>query len=135
SMFQENARRFTPIWLAARPARPSASTVSTRSLTRERTVWSMLVIFSQGVRSTGSPTIRMSRKAMVIFSLIRTHARYIRQSEPRPRHLRNLHTPPGEMYLYIHAGTYWYVEAAECSGDPGRPDPSRGVRARLQTCR
>src|SRR5699024_3832958 len=81
SIFQENARRFTPIWFAARPARPSASTVSTRSVTRERTLWSMREISSQAVRSTGSPTILMSRKAMGIFSLIRTHARYTRYSQ------------------------------------------------------
>src|SRR3954452_8543521 len=63
-MFHEKARRLTPIWLAASPARPSVSTVSSRSSTSERTRASIVVIGSQGVRRTGSPTVLISRMAM-----------------------------------------------------------------------
>src|SRR6478735_1692745 len=64
SMFHEKARRPTPIWLAASPARPSWSTVSSRSSTSPRTRSSIVVIGSQGVRRTGSPTVLISRMAM-----------------------------------------------------------------------
>src|SRR5690606_26251441 len=64
SMFHENARRLTPIWLAARPARPSWSTVSSRSSTSALTRSSISVIGSHGARRTGAPPLRMSRIAM-----------------------------------------------------------------------
>merc|ERR1711969_166550 len=58
------ARRPTPIWGAATPARPGSSTVSSRSRTRERTPSSMTSIVALGARSTGSPKTRIARTAM-----------------------------------------------------------------------
>src|SRR5436305_6209939 len=61
-----NARSETPIWLAARPARPgSAVTVSTRSSTSRPSVASNVVTASHGLRRTGSPHSRIGRTATV----------------------------------------------------------------------
>src|SRR5699024_8469147 len=37
----------------------------------------------------------------------------------------NVPDRPGTVYLYIHARTYWHVEATERGGDARRPYPPR----------
>src|SRR5699024_1017088 len=64
-------RNPTPIWVAARPARPGASTVSNRSWTRFSVCWSNLVTGAVGVTRTGSPKRTMVR--IVMFFRLTAH--------------------------------------------------------------
>ena len=91
STLYAKTRRLTPIWLAARPARPGRDTVSPRSATRLASASSNLSTASQGVRSTGSPNRRMGRSDTVPSCLSLSLEAVGHPSDPFRPNLRTCH--------------------------------------------